>query len=236
MRLDRLIAKHRHLGRECARRMLVEGRVLLNGVVVLNGHVEVSRFCEVRLEGEEVQAAQRALYVMMHKPAGLLSATKDAIHRTVLDVINDPDKETLHLAGRLDRASTGLLLLTNDGAWSKQLMAAEHKVPKVYEVRTDVMIPADAVEAFERGFYFHTEGITTLPAQLEITSECTARVTLHEGRYHQVKRMFHRVGCRVLALHRTQIGSLQLPHDLAPGAWRQMTEMEKQAACESAIG
>lgn len=230
MKLDRLIARHRQMGRTTALRAIAARRVRVDGLVMINGHAEVDRFSTVMLDEEPVQAAERGLYLLMHKPVGWLSATKDAQHPTVLDLIDDPDKETLHLAGRLDRSTSGLLILTNDGNWSKRLMAADFKVPKVYRVKTDVLVPAEAVEAFKGGFYFHTEDITTLPAKLEVLGECLARVTLHEGRYHQVKRMFHRVGCRVIALHRESVGALRLPEDLKPGEWRPMTEVERQAA------
>ena len=226
MKLDRLIAKHDSMGRTAALRAIAARRVRVRGVVITDGHAETSRFDDVTLDEQPVQVAERALYLMMHKPAGILSATKDAQHRTVVDLIDDPDKHTLHLAGRLDRASSGLVLLTNDGHWSKSLMHAECKVPKLYEVRTHEAIPPDAVEAFARGFYFHTEDITTLPAGLEITGTHTARVTLQEGRYHQIKRMFHRVGCRVETLHRVRIGRLWLPEALQAGEWRKMTAEE----------
>ena len=109
-------------------------------------------------------------------------------------------------------------------------MVAEEKVPKVYLVETLDPIAPDAVAAFARGFYFHTENITTLPAELVILGECHARLTLHEGRYHQVKRMFHRASNRVVNLHRESIGSLVLPLDLPPGAWRALTPEEVLAA------
>jgi 16S rRNA pseudouridine516 synthase len=163
---------------------------------------------------------------MLHKPVGILSATKDDQHPTVIDLIDDPDKHTLHIAGRLDRSTSGLVLLTNDGRWSKRLMTAEEKVPKVYLVETLDSISPDAVEAFARGFYFHTEDITTLPAELVLLGGNQARLTLHEGRYHQVKRMFHRVGNRVINLHRESIGTLTLPADLPPGAWRALAPQE----------
>lgn len=162
MKLDRLIAKHHQMGRTTALRAIAARRVCVDGLVVVNGHVEVDRFSTVTLDEDPVQAAERSLYLLMHKPVGWLSATKDAQHPTVLDWIDDPDKETLHLAGRLDRSTSGLLILTNDGNWSKRLMAADFKVPKVYRVETDVPVPAEAVEAFERGFYFHTEDILSL--------------------------------------------------------------------------
>ncbi|MBK8035894.1 MAG: pseudouridine synthase [Verrucomicrobiaceae bacterium] len=236
MKLDRLIAKHRQMGRTAALRAIAARRVRVDGLAVADGHAEVDRFSTVMLDEEPVQVAERGLYLVMNKPVGWLSATKDARHATVLDLIDDPDKQTLHLAGRLDRSTSGLLILTNDGNWSKRLMAADFKVPKVYRVETDVPVPADAVEAFERGFYFHTEDITTLPAKLELLGERLARVTLHEGRYHQVKRMFHRVGCRVTALHRESVGELCLPDDLKPGEWRPMTEEEIQLAEQSPRG
>jgi 16S rRNA pseudouridine516 synthase len=210
--------------------------VQVDGQVATDRHAPVERFQEVRLDGVLVQPAQQALYLMMHKPAGWLSATRDARHPTVLDLIDAPAKDELHLAGRLDRASSGLLLLTNDGRWSKRLMAAETKVAKVYRVETLETIPAGAVEAFARGFHFATEGVATLPATLELLDDRRARVTLHEGRYHQVKRMFHRVGCRVITLHRESIGGLQLPENLRPGAWRALEPDEIRRAQEGGQG
>ena len=219
MKLDRLIASHRSMGRQAAHLAIATGRVRVDEAVVTDSHHPVDRFALVHLDAEVIQQPERALYLMLHKPAGILSATKDDQHPTVIDLIDDPDKHTLHIAGRLDRSTSGLVLLTNDGRWSKLLMAAEHKVPKVYHVETAEPIAPDAVEAFARGFYFHTEDITTLPAELVILGERHARLTLHEGRYHQVKRMFHRTQNRVVALHRESIGPLVLPADLAPGQW-----------------
>lgn len=226
MKLDRLIAAHEAMGRQAAHHAIAARRVRVNGVCVTDGHHPVDRFTLVELEDAVVQSAERALYLMLHKPVGILSATKDDQHPTVIDLIDDPDKHTLHIAGRLDRSTSGLVLLTNDGRWSKRLMAAEEKVPKVYIVDTLDPIAPDAVAAFARGFYFHTEDITTLPAELVILEERRARLTLHEGRYHQVKRMFHRTGNRVVNLHRESIGALALPSDLPPGAWRPLTSQE----------
>jgi len=158
---------------------------------------------------------------MLHKPVGILSATKDEAHRTVLDLIDEPDKDTLHLAGRLDRGSSGLVLLTNDGRWSKRLMDAEHKVSKVYAVDTAEPISADAVEAFDKGFYFPTEDITTLPSKLEIIGECQARVTLHEGRYHPDQAYVPscaKSGCRVASPEHRRCGVARMISRSAAGA------------------
>lgn len=222
MKLDRLIAAHQSMGRQAAHLAIAGRRVRVDGMIVVDSHHPVDRFMRVDLDEVPIHQPVRALYLMLHKPVGILSATKDHQHPTVLDLIDDPEKHTLHLAGRLDRATSGLVLLTNDGRWSKRFMAAENKVPKVYLVETEQAIPPDAQDAFARGFYFHTENITTLPADLVLLNECRARLTLHEGRYHQVKRMFHRVGCRVMSLHRESIGGISLPPDLPPGAWRQV--------------
>jgi len=230
MKLDRLIAGYEAMGRQAAHHAIAARRVRVDGVCVTDGHHPVDRFTLVELDDAVVQASERALYLMLHKPVGILSATKDDQHSTVIDLVDDPDKHTLHIAGRLDRSTSGLVLLTNDGRWSKRLMTAEEKVPKVYIVETLDPISPDAAEAFARGFYFHTEDITTLPAELVLLGGNQARLTLHEGRYHQVKRMFHRVGNRVINLHRESIGALTLPADLPPGAWRALTPQEVLAA------
>jgi 16S rRNA pseudouridine516 synthase len=232
MKLDRLIASHHAMGRQAAHHAIAARRVKVNGVCVTDGHHPVDRFTLVELDGAVIQAAERALYLMLHKPVGILSATKDDQHPTVVDLIDDPDKHTLHIAGRLDRSTSGLVLLTNDGRWSKQLMTAEEKVPKVYRVETLDPIVPEAVAEFARGFYFHTEDITTLPAELVLLGERLARLTLHEGRYHQVKRMFHRVGNRVVGLHRESIGALALPDELPPGGWRALTAQEVLGVAE----
>jgi 16S rRNA pseudouridine516 synthase len=227
MKLDRLIAKHRSLGRSEAHRLIAAQCVKVDGAFCVDNQQPVDRFMQIELRGEVIQHAERALFLMLHKPAGVVSATVDAEHQTVVDLIDDPDKHSLHIAGRLDRASTGLLLLTNDGRWSKQFMNAEAKVPKVYIVETLEPIPVEAVAAFALGFYFATEDITTLPADLEILAEKRARITLHEGRHHQIKRMLGRVGCLVTSLHRQSIGRLHLPETLPSGSWRSLTEAER---------
>ena len=231
MKLDRLISSHQSQGRQAAHHAIGTRRVRVDGVIVTDGHYPVDRFMKVEMDDQVIQAPERALYLMLHKPVGILSATKDDQHPTVIDLIDDPEKHTLHIAGRLDRSTSGLVLLTNDGRWSKRLMTAEEKVPKVYLVETLDPIAPGAVEAFARGFHFHTEDITTLPAELVVLDERTARLTLFEGRYHQVKRMFHRIQNRVVRLHRESIGNLSL--DLTPGQWRALKPAEQAAACRS---
>lgn len=229
MKLNRLLAKHQSFGRRWAREQVLAGRVCVNGTLCRNEFLEVTRFDRVKWDGTLIQGGTPAVYIMLHKPAGYVSATTDREHPTVLDLIQHPAREELHVAGRLDRFSTGLLLLTNDGAWSKGVTEPAFKLAKTYQVATDTAIPLDAVAAFERGFYFHTEDLTTQPARLEILGETEARVTLWEGRYHQIKRMFHRVGCRVRSLHRESVGGLSLDPGLAPGQWRELSPGEVKA-------
>ncbi|MEM7014837.1 MAG: pseudouridine synthase [Verrucomicrobiota bacterium] len=227
MRLDHFIAKKLGVSERTARSEIVAGKIRVDGEVNLQLQAEVSRFSRVEFEGKVVQPAVERLHFMLNKPEGAVSATVDDEHQTVLDLIDHPNKATLHLAGRLDRSSTGLVLLTNDGKWSDQLMNPDRKVAKVYLVETDQPIPAAAVAAFAEGFHFQTEQIHTLPAKLEILGERQARVTLHEGRYHQIKRMFHRIeGIRLRSLHRIQIGEIRLPRDLLFGQWRALTKVE----------
>jgi 16S rRNA pseudouridine516 synthase len=226
MKLNRLIGKHRFLGRTQAQVAITQRRVRVDGVIVCDGQHRVDRFTTVTLDEELVQQAESALYLMLHKPVGYLSATRDAVHPTVMDLIDLDEKQSLHLAGRLDRATSGLVLLSNDGRWTESITSPQSSVRKVYRVETVEPMKESDVAAFAAGFYFHTERITTLPCELEILEDHRARVTLQEGRYHQIKRMFHRVGNRVKSLHRERIGSLSLPPELAPGSWRRLTERE----------
>jgi 16S rRNA pseudouridine516 synthase len=138
-----------------------------------------------------------------------------------------PDlREGLHIAGRLDRASTGLLILTNDGRWSRQLTEPRIKIPKVYRVVTAYPISPETTHRFAEGIWFEYEQLTTSPARLDILAPREARVTIYEGRYHQIKRMFHAVGNRVTALHRESMGNIRLEHSLAAGEYRPLTAEE----------
>ncbi|MFT5471468.1 MAG: 16S rRNA pseudouridine516 synthase, partial [Verrucomicrobiales bacterium] len=210
-----------------ARGEIVTGNVRVDGEVVQQLLADVTRFSCVEFDGETIQAAVERLHFMLNKPVGVVSATVDVEHPTVLDLIEHPDKATLHLAGRLDRSSTGLVLLTNDGRWSDSLMSPERKVAKVYLVETDRPIPESAVEQFAAGFFFETENLTTRPAELELLGERSARVKLREGRYHQIKRMFHRIEeIRLISLHRERIGEIALPENLDFGQSRALTKPE----------
>jgi 16S rRNA pseudouridine516 synthase len=153
-----------------------------------------------------------------------------SLARRVIDLLDHPDRHRLHIVGRLDLNSSGLLLLTNDGRWSRQLTEPQNKVAKVYRVTLANPIRpeqiSDYVEAFTQGMYFPFENITTRPAGLNVLSEYVAEVTLEEGRYHQIKRMFGRFRNPVVGLHRLAIGSVILDDALMPGESRELTVEE----------
>lgn len=206
--------------------MLSAGRVKVDGVVEKNSQREISEFTQVSVD-DTILRDTEAIYLMLHKPAGYLSATSDPQHPTVIGLLDPADSpDELHIAGRLDRATTGLLLLTNDGKWSRQLTEPKEGVPKVYRVETADPITRETQTHFQQGIYFAYEDLTTQPADLEILSDHLCLLTIYEGRYHQVKRMFHAVGNRVTALHRISVGHIQLDPKLEPGESRRLTEVE----------
>lgn len=226
MRLDRWLGNRPELGRQLARRLLAEGRIKVNGATTLQAEREVFAFDRIESDERLLQDGPGGRYLMLHKPRGCVSATVDTRHTTVLDCLDPDQRADLHLAGRLDFNTTGLLLLTNDGQWSRGLSHPRHKQTKRYLVNTAEVIPPHLVAAFAEGLYFAYEDLTTQPAQLELLGERSAYLTLVEGRYHQVKRMFGRFGIEVIALHRDRIGGLALDPTLAEGAHRALTEQE----------
>ncbi|QLE84436.1 16S rRNA pseudouridine(516) synthase [Shewanella sp. Scap07] len=224
-RLDRFISQHQQLPRKQIRLLVAQGAVTVDGVVARDVAMQINQFSYICLHGEVLQA-QQPVYLMQHKPVGVVSATVDDKHQTVLDLIDHQDKQQLHIVGRLDLNTSGLMLLTNDGQWSKRLMSPEHKVAKRYRVTLQNPLNNDYVEAFAQGMYFEYEDIVTQPAQLEIIDTTSAIVTLTEGRYHQIKRMFGRFRNPVIGLHRFAVGNLVLDDSLQVGQSRMLSADE----------
>ena len=156
---------------------------------------------------------------MMNKPKGVVSATKDDKHKTVLDLVDHPLKNQLHIAGRLDFNTTGLLLLTNNGTWSKQLSLPENNIVKKYRVTLKDKLSSSDVLAYQKkfreGVFLSPENITTRPATLLVLNSDTVDLSICEGRYHQVKRMFGFFQNEVLELQRLSIGNISLDKNLA---------------------
>ncbi|MGE8496346.1 MAG: pseudouridine synthase [Pseudomonas sp.] len=220
MRLDRFLSNFPRFNRQDSRLLVSAGRVRVDGEIVRDGRHEVRSFQRVELDDELLQAGKTARYFMLHKPPGVVSATEHPEHHTVLDLLDEPDKHELHLAGRLDLTTSGLLLITNDGQWSRRITMPKHKQPKVYLVETEDPIDPACITVFAQGMYFAYEDLTTLPAELDILAPRQARLTLYEGRYHQVKRMFGHFQNKVVGLHRERMGELVLDPELAPGQYR----------------
>lgn len=228
MRLDRFLSNLPRFSRKDVRLALLADRVMVDGVTIREPLHEVSEFSHVTVDGETLQAGKPARYFMLHKPPGCVSATTDPQHPTVLDLLNEPDKEDLHIAGRLDFNTSGLMFITNDGQWSRRLTQPTTKLPKVYHVETEQVIGEHYIEKFAEGFYFAFEDLTTLPAQLTIIGSHHARLSIVEGRYHQVKRMFGFFDNKVMKLHRESMGPLALDPALQPGEYRALSAEEIQ--------
>lgn len=226
MRVDRFLSNLPCFNRKQVRLLLVERRVTVDGMAVSDPHHEVREFSQVCVDDEVLQTGKSARYFMLHKPQGCVSATSDPQHPTVLDLLDEPDTHDLHIAGRLDFNTTGLMLITNDGQWSRRLTQPQTKLPKVYLVETEQVIGPEYAVTFKAGLYFAFEDLTTQPAELELLGPTTARLGIVEGRYHQVKRMFGHFNNKVIGLHRERMGPLVLDAALAPGEYRALTDDE----------
>jgi 16S rRNA pseudouridine516 synthase len=236
-RLDRFISKACQISLREVKVLLAQRQISVDGQWVSDAALQIDGFSTISAQGLVLQERQR-VYRMLHKPMGVVSATQDSIHRTVLDLIDGPEIPGLHLAGRLDLNSSGLILLTNDGRWSKRLSAPETRVAKYYRVGVAHPITPDYIQAFAEGMYFEFEDSITAPVILTIVSDRVADLVLTEGKYHQIKRMFGRFRNPVLTLHRYRIGELYLnggpnadptepcSNDLAEGQWRELTDAE----------
>ncbi|SDW26926.1 ribosomal small subunit pseudouridine synthase A [Pseudomonas syringae] len=220
MRLDRFLSNLPRFNRKNVRLALASGRVKVDGLTTTDPHHEVREFSCVAFDEEILQPGKPARYFMLHKPQGCVSATIDAQHPTVIDLLDEPDRHELHIAGRLDFNTTGLMLITNDGQWSRRLTQPQTRLAKVYYVETEQIIDERYAARFAEGLYFSFENITTQPAQLTLLGPRCARLSITEGRYHQVKRMFGHFDNKVVTLHRESVGELLLDPTLEPGNYR----------------
>lgn len=226
VRLDRFLCNLPSLNRPQVQRLLAAGEVRVDAQVIRDGRHPVREFNRIEAAEQLLQAGKPARYFMLHKPPGYVSATQHPEHPTVLELLDEPDKDELHLAGRLDLNTSGLLLISNDGLWSRRVTQPSSQLAKVYWVETEQPIDPEYAQAFARGLYFQYEDLTTLPAELELIGSHSARLSLHEGRYHQVKRMFGHFQNKVIRLHRERIAGLPLDPQLAPGQYRALTFAE----------
>ncbi|MCD8248825.1 MAG: rRNA pseudouridine synthase [Lachnospiraceae bacterium] len=228
MRLDKYLCETGFGTRSQVKALLKKGLVSVNGESEKRPERKVDERSDTVSCGGKEAVYREFTYLMLYKPAGVLTARSDRQERTVFDLIPAELRRDLSPVGRLDKDTEGLLLLTDDGALAHHLLSPRHHVKKVYFARVQGELEEEAAESFQRGLDIGDEH-PTLPAKLVIRksgAESEALVTLHEGRYHQVKRMFQAVGCEVIYLKRLSMGSLSLDGKLAPGEWRMLGEEE----------
>lgn len=228
MRLDRFLAAVSDYSRSDAKRLIKAGEVSLDGQILSDPRTAVAEDADIRLRGQALRSA-RPRYFMLNKPADYVCATRDRRHLTVLDLLFEDNPERLHVAGRLDIDTTGLVLLTDDGNWSHALTSPKRKCYKRYWLRTAEPIEEAAVAKFAKGVFLKDDKQRTLPAELEILGPCEARLRICEGRYHQVKRMFGALGNAVVELHREAIGEIELDPALVEGEYRALSDAERDS-------
>lgn len=225
MRLDKLLSNTSDLSRKQASKVIKAGEVLVNGKSLLDPSAHVPDDAILEFRGMELrQSGPR--YFMMNKPEGFVCSTKDRMHPTVLDIMDEDHMQDLMIVGRLDIDTTGLVLITDDGQWSHRITSPSHRCDKIYRVSVEQPLQESYIQKFEAGIQLHEEKRKTLPAKLEILSDYEALLTIQEGKYHQVKRMFAAVENKVIELHREQIGSLELDEELEPSQYRELTPEE----------
>ncbi len=240
-RLDKVLSNFGFGTRSEIRQLVKNGIIKVDGAVVKDSGMQVNpESCVIEVEGERLNYRE-FIYVMMNKPVGVISTTEDNKQKTVLDILPDKFKcFDLFPAGRLDIDTEGLLLLTNDGKLAHELLSPKKHVPKRYYALVDGIITEAVVKSFKEGVILD-DGYKTMPAELFILKEgqrSEIELVLHEGKFHQVKRMFEAVGSKVLFLKRIRMGGLDLDPELEAGECRELTAEEvgllKQAPDEIA--
>ncbi|MFA0442302.1 16S rRNA pseudouridine(516) synthase [Vibrio sp. 10N.286.49.C2] len=223
MRLDKFVCKSTLLTRAEALAVITSGDVSVNGAPEYSERSQVHKNNVVTLRGERL-TCRPFRYIVMHKTADTICSNIDEVYPSLFNQIDVENKQELHIAGRLDADTTGLVLITDDGRWSFNIITPSKQCEKVYRVKLLRPIALDAEERFVTGIQLQGEDTLTKPAKLEAISSCDVRLTITEGKFHQVKRMFSAVGNKVIALHREKIGDVEL--DVGAGEWRYLTERE----------
>jgi len=238
MRLDKFICKSTELTRTEAKKLLKSGEVRVNGEVAKNAAMQVHENNIITIDGQAL-TARSSRYFILHKVADSICSNVDEVYPSVLNFIEVDKAFDLHIAGRLDADTTGLVLITDDGRWSHNVISPRKHCQKTYRVWLRHAIDdeklSSLIEQFTTGIQLQGESNLTRPAILSLVAESEVEavedyrhevlLTITEGKYHQVKRMFAAIGNRVVGLHREQIGDIKLG-DLAPGEWRSLTAAE----------
>lgn len=231
-RLDKLLAQGGFGSRRDVQKLIKSGEVRINGEVCKKPDAKAdSEKDEITVGGQAV-SCEKYMYIMMNKPAGVVSATFDRCDKTVIDIIpQEMRRNGLFPAGRLDKDTEGLLIITNDGDFAHKMLSPKKHVEKTYIAQLDKDIDEDTIKRFEEGIIF-ADGTKCLPAKLRFESEnCkkTGIVTICEGKFHQVKKMFMSCGIKVVHLKRISIGDLYLDSNLPIGSCKIMTNLDKES-------
>lgn len=230
MRLDKFLCDMQLGTRSQIKEAVKKGLVSVNGMPVRSPDHKLDEKRDTVVYMGQVLAYQNLYYYMLHKPAGVVTATKDNREPTVMGLLSDAVGKDLFPVGRLDKDTEGLLLLTNDGALAHRLLSPGRHVPKKYDVRTDLPLGAKEAKLLEEGVEIG-EKEPTRPAVLERIGDREFFLTITEGKFHQVKRMFGAVGLKVLSLKRVSMGSLLLDKNLPPGQVRELSKEEVLTLC-----
>lgn len=254
MRIDKYLADMGVGTRSQIKKEIKAGRVTIDGITVRDPGCKVNTGSHVEFDGSPVEY-EEYVYYMLNKPAGVISASEDPREDTVVDLIDEVKRRDLFPAGRLDRDTEGLLLITNDGSLAHHLLSPKHHVDKTYFARVLEEVTEEDVLSFRDGLVL-LDGLECMPAELEITRHCTASdiadegisrisladdpeapvtevlITIREGKFHQIKRMFQAIGSEVIYLKRLSFGTLQLDPELETGEYRRLTDEEISALRE----
>lgn len=225
MRLDKMLAHCGYGSRKEVKKYIRCKEVMVNGQMITDDDYKVDMDEDEVMVFNQNITYHELLYIMLNKPKGVVTATFDLKETTILDLVDKYASYKIFPVGRLDKDTTGLLLITNDGQLCHQLLSPKNHVDKKYFVEFEGTFLPEYYEKFEKGIVLE-DGYLTLPAAIELSSNNTAMLTIHEGKFHQIKRMFMALGLKVIALKRISFGSLILDRNLKEGEYRLLTEME----------
>jgi len=224
-RLDKFISHLVEIPRTQARASIKRKEVSVNGEVITSHNFQLAQQDEVLHQGTPLVFLGKRYY-MLNKPVGYVCANSDELHKTVFDLLDEPNMSDFHVAGRLDIDTTGLVIITNDGDWSHKITSPKSNKFKTYLVETQEPITDEALEQLRTGVMLHNEKDLTRPAIAERLANYGLRLSISEGKYHQVKRMLYAVDNKVVELHREQIAGITLDENLASGEYRLLTTQE----------
>ncbi|TQV76929.1 pseudouridine synthase [Aliikangiella marina] len=228
MRLDKYLCQATSLTRSQAKKIIVSSRVKIGTKeatsVVVNPAFKVSETHQVLLDGEVISALGNR-YIVLNKPAGYICSTIDELYPSALRLVSAAGKSNLHFAGRLDQDTTGLVLISDDGDWTHRVTSPKSLCAKTYRVWLAEALSAQAQDSLEQGVLLKNESKITRPAHIQVVTPQQVLLTIREGKYHQVKRMFAAVGNKVEKLHRESIGEITL-ENLQESQWRELNPTE----------